>query len=254
MRAGGAGLYAARALDRLGARVILHTPLAARDRDLLGALPARVRVVEHPSRETTRFRLEFDRARPNERRLFAVSASDPVDADRIGAQALSEAAWVLLGPLLPRDLPASLLAALTQCGRPLHLGIQGLVRAADPGAVVVPAAYPLVAQLPPLAVLCGDESEVDALAGSPGAPPLAEIASEIVVTRGDHGARIAAGAGQPVEVAAVPPRRLGGEPVGLGDTFLAVYSWWRRAGRSIEESGREAATAATALLEGSAER
>jgi hypothetical protein len=83
MRAGGAALYASWALSKLGARVVIHTPLAERDRDLLECLPGEVEVVVHPSRETTFFRIEIEDGDPDRRtlRLLRIFRNEEIYAD-----------------------------------------------------------------------------------------------------------------------------------------------------------------------------
>lgn len=251
-RAGGAGLYASWALARLGARAILHTALAERDRDLLQSLPRKTEVVLHPSRETTGFRIEVDPSDPNRRSLTLLAASDPLDPTRLGA--IAEAAYAFLGPLLPGDLGGPLADALRGAAIPLDLGIQGLVRRVDESGMITPAALAGSFELPHLRVLAGDETEIAQAAGvwdAAGDPRalLGRLANEVIVTSGDRGASIfVQGGAKPVEVAAVPPPGPARHPIGLGDTFLAVYGWKRHSGLGPAEAGSIAAAAASDLL------
>ena len=250
-RPGGAGFYAAWALARRGCRIRLHTPLADGDRDLLDALPDQAEVVVHPSRATTRFRIEIDPDSPNQRRLSVVDACDPLRPDAIGD--VGAAGFVLCGPLLPGDLGPELRAFLRACGRPVDLGVQGLVRRFAAGGVVTLCPSPEL-DLPPIRVLAGDEVEIMALAGEEDPISAAEKlagrwAEEVVLTRAEQGARIVTPhSPAPIEIAAVPPRRIR-STVGPGDTFLAVYGWERHAGASPSDAGARAAEAATRLIE-----
>jgi sugar/nucleoside kinase (ribokinase family) len=252
-RAGGAGLYASWALSKLGARVILHTPLAERDRDLLRYLPAGVDVVVHPSRETTSFRIEEDPGDLNKRTLVLLASSDPLDPELLGD--LSASAYVFLGPLLPDDIDGPLVVALRRMSSAIDLGAQGLVRQVDRSGVVVPARAAGRLDLPPLRVLAGDECEVSLMAGGTGEEEALRILSEetameVVLTRGDRGASIRIrAAARSIEVPAVAACGRGAHPVGLGDTFLAVYGWHRHTGATAVEAGARAALAATELLE-----
>jgi sugar/nucleoside kinase (ribokinase family) len=251
--AGGAGLYASWALSKLGARVILHTPLAGKDRDLLRFLPAGVDVVVHPSRETTSFRIELDPGDLNKRILVLLASSDPLDPALLGD--LSDSAYVFLGPLLPGDIDGALAAVLRKMAPAIDLGVQGLVRRADRSGLVSPAITAARLDLPPLRVLAGDEREVSLMAGGTGEEEALRILSEetameVVLTRGDRGASIRSrGASRSIEVPAVATRGRGAHPVGLGDTFLAVYGWHRHTGATVVEAGARAALAATELLE-----
>jgi sugar/nucleoside kinase (ribokinase family) len=244
VRTGGAGFYAAWALARRGARVTLHTPLAPEDRDLLAALPPEVEVVTHPSRRTTRFRIEVDLERPNDRILRLLAASDPLDPQRIAT--IEDGSSLLLGPLLPDDLSPALLERLRAAPAPCDLGAQGLVRRIDAQGRVRIAPLDPGLDLPRLRALAGDEREWAALPRD-----IVDRASERIVTLGDRGSRIhLAGSEVPIEIAAAalhgPPR----EAIGLGDTFLAVYAWSRSSGLDPRDAGRDASAAAAALLEG----
>lgn len=237
-RAGGAALYMARALTRLGAEVRLHAPLADRDRDLLEALPANVEVVIHPARETTRFLLVLDENDPDRRALRCLAEGGTVDAARID---LDGADIVLLGPLLPGDLPGDLCAALRAARVPIDLGVQGLVRSIAPDGSVRLARRVHRAELPPIRILAGDDGEISRIRGV--------RARETVITRASRGAVVQIEElDQDVVIPAAPLRRAPGEAVGLGDTFLAVYSWWRWIGLDVAEAGARAAEAAADRL------
>ncbi|MBM3286583.1 MAG: hypothetical protein FJY88_04440 [Candidatus Eisenbacteria bacterium] len=250
---GGVGLYAAWALARLGARVILHTPLARADVGLLSALPPSVEAIVHPTRETTRFRIEIDPGAPDERLLLAIAASDPLDPDRLSG--LGESAYILLGPLLPRDLSREISDRLAAGGRPIDLGIQGLVRDVAPDGTVRMKPAMSRPSLQPLRIVAGDEAEVALFSGVSDleAALLALVrdsAREAVATAGSKGARIRVrGESASHLIAPTPARTGGGRPVGLGDTFLAAYGWHRERGQAPQRAGALAASAAAALLE-----
>ncbi len=252
-RPGGAGYYASWALARRGARVVLHTPLAVKDRDLLRFLPERIEIVVHPSRDTTSFRIETDANDRNRRTLVRLAASDPCDPALLSG--LADAAYVLLAPLLPEDLGPPLVAALQSAPVPIDLGVQGLVREVDPSGRVVAAGAFARAAMPRVRVLAGDEAEIMRYAGvgetAAACRSLAGVAAqEVIATRGDRGAVILErGREEPLEIAAVPPRGEARQRIGLGDTFLAVYGWRRHAGAGIEEAGRQAAAAAAHVME-----
>jgi sugar/nucleoside kinase (ribokinase family) len=251
-RAGGAGLFASWALKRLGARVILHTPLAGKDRDLLEWLPPGVETIVHPSRETTTFRIEVDPDDVNKRTLLLLAAGDSLDPERL--ERAEKPAYVLLGPLLPADLDDSLVAVLERLDTPIDLGAQGLVRQPEPSGRITPCAVEGGINLPPLRVLAGDDSEIARLAGSSETEEALEIlshrtAGEVIATHGDRGASIRLRGGAPtLRIQAVPPRGPAAHPIGLGDTFLATYGWCRHTGAGPAEAGARAAVAATELL------
>jgi sugar/nucleoside kinase (ribokinase family) len=248
VRTGGAGFFAAWALARRGVRVTLHTPLAPEDQGLLDTLPPGAEIIAHPSRRTTRFRIEVDPARPNERVLRVLAASDPLDPDRIGA--IEGASILFLGPLLPGDLAPAWLDRLRSAPTPCDLGAQGVVRRVDRGGRVRIARPDDAPDLPALRALAGDETEWKALP-----PALAARAPERITTRGDRGATIRlADPEVAIEIPAVPLSAPPREAIGLGDTFLAVYALERSRGSDPRTAGTRAASAAAALLEEGAPR
>ena len=241
-RAGGAAIYASWALVARGARVILHTPLAEGDRDLLDALPPGVEVVLHPSRRTTCFEIEIDPLDPGRRRMRLLDASDPLDPSLLRSPPAAEG--VLFGPLWPSDLDEPLAARLRGCRLPLDLGVQGLARSTDEAGRVVPgtAAW-AAALLPRIRILGGDAQEIA------GCPTTWE-AEETVTTLAERGARIRRRGSDEALVIPAAPAKIHLHPVGLGDAFLAVYSWERSGGADPLTAGARAAEAARDLLEG----
>ncbi len=243
-RAGGSGLFAAWALARLGAEVRLHASLAEGDRDLALALPRdHVVLTVHATRETTHFEIEIDPADPDARRIRLRAASDPIDAARIDPEGCG---YVLVAPLLPSDLDAGVLRFLEGCEREVDLGVQGLCRRFAAGGVLSIAAPEAIVALPRFRIIAGDEREIASIPS-----PMRNRAGEIVTTSGARGARISLSGPPPreIEIPAFRTTRPGREAIGLGDTFLAVYGWWRWKGITPEEAGERAARAAATLLE-----
>ncbi len=239
-RTGGAGLYMARALAKLGARVTLHTPLGDDDRDLIEALPPGIDVTIHPARRATRFRLTLDAQDPDLRTLECTTIGGPFDPGRIEA---GDADLVLLGPLLPTDLMKDLREKLHRIAAPIDLGVQGMARIVESDGTIRLARRADLGDLPPIRILAGDDEEVARVRGI--------RAKEIVITRGSRGAVVQLDEAAPEIV--IPPARLDAPPqeaIGLGDTFLAVYAWWRSSGLEAADAGARAAEAAGRVLVG----
>jgi sugar/nucleoside kinase (ribokinase family) len=249
---GGAGFYAAHALAKQGARVSLHTPLAERDRSLLAHLPPSTQVVVHPSRSTTRFRIELDPTRPNEREIFLLDRCDRFDSERVVSSL--PVGSLLLGPLLPEDLDRGLLSLLRSSGVAVDLGVQGLVRSVDKDGRVV-TVHPRNPEISPIRILSGDVEEILALAGTEDIDTALgdlsrDAAEEVIATRGDRGASIRLrDSNETIEIPAARPGKPIRHTVGLGDTFLAVYAWKRSQGSPPQAAGRSAAEAAVRLME-----
>lgn len=250
IRTGGAGLYAAWALAGLGARVVLHTPLGPDDEDLLASLPPEVEVVTHPSRVTTRFRLEIDPSDPGRRRMRVRGASDPLSPNRIGG--LRGVSFVIAAPLLPTDWNEEIAAHLARADAAVHLGLQGLVRSVTRTGSLLHRRPAAPIPLPPLATIAGDEREVRLFSGARSlAAAFRSVAGarEVIATAGASGATIADRGTLAVHAIAARPVRRMKHPVGLGDTFLAVYAYHRHCGSDIAGAGGRAAAAAARLLE-----
>lgn len=238
VRAGGAGLYMTWALSKLGVRVHLHTPLAESDRDLLDALPSAIEVTVHPSRETMRFRLTLDPHDPDRRSLECQAMGGSLDPAKLD---LSGAGLILLGPLLPTDLSADLCLLLRQATVPIDLGVQGLVRSVAENGSIRLARRVHRADLPPIRILAGDDDEIARVRGI--------RSRETLVTRASRGAVVQLEESErEIVIPPVPLADAPRNPVGLGDTFLAVYSWWRHSGLGVADAGARAAEAASHLL------
>jgi sugar/nucleoside kinase (ribokinase family) len=183
--------------------------------------------------------------------LVLLDSTDRFEIERIEPSLAAD--YCLLGPLLPGDLPDDLCRLLRTNRLPIDLGIQGLVRDVYADGTVVSSPTPAI-NLPPLRILSGDEKEIAAFAGGSDTERALrslteEHAVEAVATRGDRGANISVrGQVRSVEIAAVPAKGSIRHPIGLGDTFLAVYGWERFRGSEVRVAGERAAGAATDLL------
>jgi sugar/nucleoside kinase (ribokinase family) len=132
------------------------------------------------------------------------------------------------------------------------MDVQGLTRRIVAGEVR--AADPLggAAQLRYVDVLKADEEEILTYSGC--ATVEAAVARvrdagvrEVLITRGSRGS-VVFGAGEPLAIAAVPPRRVA-DATGCGDTYLAAYLARRLSGADPAECAKFAAAAASLNIE-----
>ena len=246
-RAGGAPLYAARALRVLGEPALLVTRCAEADHALLASLRALgLPVVWRAEARTAAFSI---RNRDGERALSLATLGEPwtpEDARGWLGEALAEVDWVHAGALWRGDFPAETLAELRR-GRRLSLDGQGLVRPGRTGPVE------LAGGLDPAVLAACDllhlsEPEAAALGVSLDERSLRSLGvPEVVVTLGKRGAVVFAD-----DLAEyVPARPLARvDPTGAGDAFTAAYVVSRRRGHAPASAARVATEVVHGLLSG----
>lgn len=242
---GGCPCFAAETFRRLGEDGQIVTRFAERDGDLfqpvLDALGAAVTVL--PAETTSGFSLDY----LGEERLMGVTGVGatwrPEDAAALGP----DVAWVHVAPLLRSDFPPETLAALAD-GRRLSLDGQGLVRAAQVGALVTDAEFDH-AVLASVTTLKLSEEEARIVAG--GAFDHASAAAlgvpEVILTLGSHGAVVFTGGGDTFVPAAWPV--LGVQTTGAGDTFMVAFATRRAEGLTAVAAAREASRVVAEMLE-----
>jgi sugar/nucleoside kinase (ribokinase family) len=243
-RVGGAPYHAARGLRLLGAGSRIVARCAEADRRTLvpplAALGVPVTWVPAPS--TTAFVIQND---GEEREMTVGDPGTPwAVAD---ARAVGRTAWVHLGGLTRADFPAEVLAVLAR-DRRLALDGQALVRRPETGPLVLDRDFdPEV--LKHLTALKLNEVELEALGGEERV--LALGVPELLLTQASAGAVvIARGVREHVHA-----RRIEiDDPTGVGDAFLAAYTWARASGHRPLSAARQAAATAARVLEIELER
>jgi sugar/nucleoside kinase (ribokinase family) len=251
-RPGGGPFHAARALRALAQPALVVTKCAEADRRALvrplAALGVPVRW--HPASATPSFRLRYANGA---RELELEQAGEPWSVDDVrgwAREALAGVSWLQVAPLARPDFPAATLAELAQGRRRLLLDGQGLVRPGLPGPVELDPSYdPNV--LEHVAILKLAEDEALVLLGGVDEKRLGALGvPEVVVTLGDRGALVWAGA----TLGTVPTRPVPGDvdPTGAGDAFAAAYLASRAVGHPPVASARRGCALVAALLSGRA--
>ena len=235
-RIGGAPYYAGRAWRTLGARATLITRCGPEERAgyarQLAALGLPFVMLDGTI--TTAFSFYYEEG---VRFMTVEQVGDswtPADA-----AAVLPGAWVHVAPLLRSDFPGPTLAALAR-GRRISLDGQGLVRAAEVGALRLDADFdPAVLEHVQVLKLAEEEADVIGAVDRLGVP-------EVLVTYGQHGSTVyVKGKGQ--KVGAWP---VAADPTGSGDAFSAAYLAARSQGLNPVSAARRATALVGALLLG----
>jgi sugar/nucleoside kinase (ribokinase family) len=242
VRVGGGPFHAARGLRRLGTEATIVTKAA--DRSLLPGLIALGLPVEcHEAASQATFGI-VEHGDSREMQVEELGEPwTPEDARGWVAEAVGDARWLHIAPLLRSDFPAETLAELAR-GRRILLDGQGLVRVSQVGALVEDDAYdPDVLRHVAVLKLAEDEAsivlpdlELESIAAL-GVP-------EVLVTFGSRGSLVFAN-GTTERVVARP---VDSEAVGAGDAFSAAYLASRAAGYAPVAAAQRGARLVEALL------
>ena len=254
---GGGAYYAALALKRLGAPVVVATRLAAVERPALlrGLQTAGVQLAVGLSPATTTFESTWLDAALSRRAQVVTAVAAPFTKDDLPS---ADAALLHLAPLTAGDMDTHFIECAAARGL-VALDAQGLVRqvglAGATGAVAMRPWEDAATALHSVSFLKVDAEEAAVLTGLAdpvraarqlarhlGRPP-----REAIVSLAERGALIASPR-RMHHIAAWPATRRV-DATGCGDTFFAAYLMRRRRGDDIPAAGRFATACATLTLE-----
>ena len=242
-RPGGAVLYSARTLARLGADARVGAACAARHRETLVAPLEELGfpLTWRESDETTSYAFHYAGDARVMRQEAVGDPWSPTDA----LAAVGDATWVHVGALARTDFPEDTLAALASGGRRLLVDAQGLVRTPDLGELRTDAEIGDV--LRHVSILKLNDEEAEILAGSSEPDALRTLGvPEIVLTLGSKGSYVVTAA----NVGHIPPAEHveAADPTGAGDTYSAAYLAARSRGGEPVEAARAATETAAEFL------
>jgi sugar/nucleoside kinase (ribokinase family) len=238
---GGAFYYGANVAARMGLSVAAVTRLAREDFGIVRELRSLgVFVAATVTPESTRLRIEYPSADPDERVIQVESTSGSFRAEDLGGV---RAGVAVIGASLRGEVPEELLRTLVSSGCRIALDVQGFVRVLRDG-ILRHEEWPEARRvLPMVSILKADATEAEVLTGTKDLQDaasriLAMGAAEALLTNnlGVH----AAGPSGTYD-APFMPRRLVGRS-GRGDTCLAAY-----AARRISQPASEASLWAAAV-------
>ena len=245
-RPGGAAYYATMVYARLGLRTAVLTKVAIDDEPALleELFAAGVTVFNRPTGTTTTFRNIYALKNSDARVQRVDARADPLTvADLPPIQAR---VWQI-GPLTDQDIDPAIIAHCARAGGAVAMDVQGLTRRIVAGEVRAGDPWRGAGHLRHVDVLKADEEEIlvytgDRAVGGAAEKVRAAGVKEVLITRGTRGSIVFAD-GDPLEIDAVPPRRVV-DATGCGDTYLAAYMARRMSGADCRECGRFAAAAA----------
>jgi sugar/nucleoside kinase (ribokinase family) len=250
-RPGGAAHYSTMVYTHLGLQAAVLTKVAARDEPVLlqELRAAGASVFNRPTATTTTFRNIYPREN-GDARLQRVDAT----ADRLYLTDLPpiRARIWQIGPLTDQDIDPAIIACCARAGGAVGMDVQGLTRRIVAGEVRASDPLGGADHLRHVDVLKADEEEILTYTGcatvdEATARVRAAGVREVLITRGSRGS-VVFGGGDPLEIDAVPPRRVA-DATGCGDTYLAAYMVRRLDGADRAECARFASAAASLNIE-----
>lgn len=244
---GGAAYFSPVAAARSGAKVLVVTKMAERDRGSVELLAREgIDVSFLPSRATTSIENIFLSPDPDDRRLKMVSTADPFTMREV--EALPEAGVYHIAALFKDEVPDEAIRVLAERGK-VALDLQAVLRYFE-GEGVVFRDWPAKAvYMPSTHYVKADSIEIKAMCGTDDREEAARMlrawgGREILITRQDEAL---AYDGSRFYRAPFDPVRLDGR-AGRGDTCFLSYIA-RRATRGVEESLRYAAALTSIKME-----
>ena len=252
---GGATYYQSTALMNLGANVTVAATLATEDRSLLNKFHPDTVIVPIWTEQTMEFENIYpDPLNPNLRTQRANIPYNPVLPKHLQTLDIHGFDAVYILPLCPDDIPLETVRYIASFRKPVFIGAQGYLRHLHEEKVVLYPWLDFQEFAPYINMLFVDDTEARCILEAPDAelPDVAlRLAStginEVIVTCGDRGALIVSDSRQYIIPAFAPAAIT--DPTGLGDTYMAAYTFQRLRGFEVSSAGKFAATTATMKLE-----
>jgi sugar/nucleoside kinase (ribokinase family) len=246
--AGGTAYYFSYPFCKLDVSYLLVTALAAKEMTYVTDLRALgIEVLVQESAHTVNFENIYEENQDH-RTQNVLQQADPfkeASLDSVEAQIFH------LGPLLPDDIPLSLIKMLAAKSR-VSLDVQGYLR-----EVIDKKVYPRnwpekIEALQYVDILKTDEEELTVLTGCADVREAARIVSgwgvkEVVITNGSQGSLIFKD-GIFYTIPAFPPKIIV-DATGCGDTYMAGYLYQRIKGANVQQAGLFAAGLASRKME-----
>jgi len=244
---GGAVVYAAAALQHLGANILAVTKLHPDDRSALGIFAEHgVPVMERASAQTTSIRNTYHSADRERRTCEALSVAAPFEVSDLPEDA--DAGVYYLGGLIKGEFSEAFVMAMADRGK-IAIDVQGFLRVNEGGTMVF-RDWPGKRQIiPSVHYLKTDAAEAEILTGEKEPEGAARIlqgwgAQEVVLT---HSKGVLVCTEGRTTFAPFTSRNLSGR-TGRGDTCFSTYCYWRK-DHGPEEACRFAAALTSLKME-----
>ena len=253
---GGPVYYQAAVLSALKADVAALITIGGDDAELLDHFPRGIDLKPIWGGETMQFENFYPDENPNHRLQRACIPSNPIEVSHLSAIDWDNFDAVLVSPLSPDDVPFKSLQYLSNQGVPIYLGVQGYLRHLEGQKVVLKPLNHYKKFLSCVDFLFLDEVEAGVIIGD-SSLSLDEISrklsifgpGEVIITRGDRGSLIySAGHDDVWKIPAFPSQERV-DPTGLGDSYLAAYSFRRQETPDPSECGIFASQVSSLKLE-----
>ena len=252
---GGATYYQSTAFIHLGATVTVVATLAPADKTLLNGFHPDTAIVPIWTEQTMEFvNIYPDPQNPNLRTQQANIPCNPILPKHLQTLDILEFDAIYILPLCPDDIPLETVRYIASFSKPVFIGAQGYLRHLRGGKIVLHPWRDF-----PMFALCADmlfvdDTEAHCILGTPD-DDLSDVAqhlassglNEVIITRGDRGALIVSDNIEYI-IPAFSPDTIT-DPTGLGDTYMAAYTFQRLRGFDVRRAGEFAATTATIKLE-----
>ena len=252
---GGATYYQSTAFIHLGANVTAVVTLAPSDKTLLNSFHPGTDIVPVWTEQTMEFvNIYPDPQNPNLRTQQAIIPCNPILPEHLQTLNMDGFDAIYILPLCPDDVPLETVRYAASFRKPVFVGAQGYLRHLHEGKVVLYPWLDFQEFAPHINMLFVDDTEARCILGTPNtdlsyaAQRLASSGiNEVIITRGDRGALIVT-ENRKYTIPAFAPNIIT-DPTGLGDTYMAAYTFQRLRGADVRSAGDFAATTATMKLE-----
>ena len=257
---GGAVYYQSKVLSGLGLNYKAAVTLAVEDKDILNFFPDKNSILPIFKEDTVKFENNYYDENPNHRFQRSNAPRIPItkeDISKIFSKMNGKCNGILLGPLLPSDIPLETVLELSKKNIPIYLGLQGYLRQFDGCEISLEPLSEIKKLLNLVDILFLDEKEARAV-GNPE-DNLSEIArklslngpEEVIITCGSRGSIIYSGEKRTAfKIMPYAPTKLN-DPTGLGDTYMAAYISRKLMSNDPQDCGKFASMVATIKLESS---
>ncbi len=255
---GGAVYYQSRVLAGLGLKYKAAVTLSVEDKEILNSFPDKKSILPIFKEETVKFENNYYDDNPNHRFQRSNAPKIPFTSEdilKIFSKMKGSCSGVLLGPLLPTDIPLGTVFELSKKDIPIYLGLQGYLRQFDGCDITLQPLNDLEELLKLVNTLFLDEKEARAV-GNPE-DSLEEIAcclstkgpEEVIITCGSRGSIIYSRKKERAfKIMPYAPIILN-DPTGLGDTYMAAYISRKLVSNEPQDCGKFASMVATIKLE-----